>query len=62
MAGQLNLKVTKAELEELNEFVNLLDCSDKLKMKVSHLVGYARMIEKAEKTKAVYDNLISADE
>lgn len=62
MATQLNLKVTKAELEELNDFVNLLECSDKLKLKVEHLVGYARLLDKAEKTKAVYDNLISADE
>lgn len=62
MTAPLNLKVTKAELEELNEFVNLLDCSDRLKLKVKHLVGYARLIEKAEKTKAIYDNLISADE
>lgn len=62
MTGQYELTVSKAELEELNGFVNLLECSDRLKLKINHLYGYAKLIDKAGKTKALYDNLVSADE
>lgn len=59
MTEQYNLTVTEAELEEINEFVNLLDCSEKLKSKVHFLLGYVRLISKAGRTKAIYDNLVS---
>ena len=59
MKAQYNLTVSITELEELNGFVNLLDCSKKLKLKIMHLYGYARQNEKAEKTKMIYDRLVS---
>ncbi len=55
-----DLKVTESELNELNGFVDLLDCSEMLKNKVNHLVGYARLLSKAERTKERYDLLVSS--
>lgn len=59
MPEQYNLTVTETELEELNGFINLLDCSEPLKNKVHFLLGYVRLIGKAGRTKAIYDRLVS---
>ena len=59
MPEQYNLTVSEAELEELNGFINLLDCSEPLKNKVHYLLGYVRLLGKAGRTKAMYDRLVS---
>lgn len=60
MTEQYNLTVSEAELEEINDFVNLLDCSEPLKSKVHYLLGYVRLMYKAGRTKTIYDRLVSS--
>ena len=59
MTEQYELTVSEAELEELNGFVNLLDCSERLKNKIGYLFGYAKLMDKAKITKSIYDRIVA---